>query len=121
MKYSLINAYEQIKEKIGNPLLENNLVGPLVDKSAVKAFLNAIEEVKKEGGKVLIGGEVLEGEKYPSGNYVIPALVEAENHYKIVQDETFAPILYLIKYEDIDEAIALNNNVPQGLSSSFLH
>ena len=119
VKYSLINAYEQIKEKIGNPLLENNLVGPLVDKSAVKAFLNAIEEVKKEGGKVLIGGEVLEGEKYPSGNYVIPALVEAENHYKIVQDETFAPILYLIKYEDIDEAIALNNNVPQGLSSSI--
>jgi len=120
VKYNLINAYEQIKEKIGNPLHENTLVGPLVDKSAVKAFSNAIEEVKNEGGKVLFGGEVLEGEKYPSGNYVVPALVEAENNYKIVQEETFAPILYLIKYNgDIEEAIALNNNVPQGLSSSI--
>ena len=120
VKYNLINAYEQIKEKIGNPLYENTLVGPLVDKSAVKAFSNAIEEVKNEGGKVLFGGEVLEGEKYPSGNYVVPALVEAENNYKIVQEETFAPILYLIKYNgDIEEAIALNNNVPQGLSSSI--
>jgi aldehyde dehydrogenase (NAD+) len=119
VKYNLINAYEQIKEKIGNPLKDTTLVGPLVDKSAVKAFVHAIEEVKKEGGKVLFGGEVLEGEKYPSGNYVVPALVEAENDYKIVQEETFAPILYLIKYNDIDEAIALNNNVPQGLSSSI--
>ncbi|NTW31652.1 MAG: aldehyde dehydrogenase family protein [Bacteroidetes bacterium] len=119
VKYNLINAYEQIKEKIGNPLFENTLVGPLVDKSAVNAFLKAIEEVKKEGGKVLYGGYALEGEKYISGNYVVPALVEAENDYKIVQEETFAPILYLIKYKDIDEALALNNNVPQGLSSSI--
>lgn len=120
VKYNLINAYEQIKEKIGNPLKETTLVGPLVDKSAVNAFVQAIEEVKKEGGKVLFGGEILEGEKYPSGNYVVPALVEAENNYKIVQEETFAPILYLIKYsKDIDEAIAINNSVPQGLSSSI--
>lgn len=119
VKYNLINAYEQIKEKIGNPLQDNTLVGPLVDKSAVDAFLNAIEEVKKEGGKVLFGGYALEGPEYPSGNYVVPALVEAENHYKIVQEETFAPILYLIKYSTIDEAIALNNGVPQGLSSSI--
>lgn len=120
VKFNLISAYEQIKAKIGNPLLENTLIGPLVDKSAVQAFANAIEEVKKEGGKILFGGEVLEGEKYPSGNYVVPALVEAENHYKIVQEETFAPILYLIKYDsDIEEAIALNNGVPQGLSSSI--
>jgi len=119
MIFGLISAYEQIKEKIGNPLLENNLVGPLVDQSAVKAFLNAIDEVKKEGGKVLSGGYALEGDKYPSGNYVVPALVEAENHYKIVQEETFAPILYLIKYKTIEEAIALNNGVPQGLSSSI--
>jgi len=119
VKTSLINAYEQIKEKIGSPLLENNIVGPLVDKSAVNAFLNAIEEAKKEGGKVLFGGTSLKGEKYPSGNYVVPALVEVENHYKIVQEETFAPILYLIKYKDIYEAIELNNSVPQGLSSSL--
>jgi aldehyde dehydrogenase (NAD+) len=120
VKYNLINAYEQIKEKIGNPLNENTLVGPLIDKTAVKAFLNAIAEVKKEGGKVLFGGGVLEGEKYTSGNYVVPALVEAANNYKIVQSETFAPILYLIKYSNnIEEAIAINNNVPQGLSSSI--
>ena len=120
VKYNLINAYEQIREKIGNPLDEKTLVGPLVDKSAVKAFITAIEEVKKEGGKVLFGGTLLEGGKYASGNYVVPALVEASNDYKIVQEETFAPILYLIKYDgDIEEAIALNNNVPQGLSSSL--
>jgi aldehyde dehydrogenase (NAD+) len=120
VKYNLINAYEQIKEKIGNPLDEKNLVGPLADKPAVDAFLNAIDQVKKEGGKVLFGGYLLEGKKNLSGNYVVPALVEAENHYKIVQEETFAPILYLIKYDkDIEEAIAINNNVPQGLSSSI--
>jgi len=120
VKYNLISAYEQIKEKIGNPLEENTLVGPLIDKSAVDAFLNAIDAVKKEGGKILFGGYVLEGDKNLSGNYVVPALVEAENDYKIVQEETFAPILYLIKYDnDIEEAIAINNNVPQGLSSSI--
>ncbi len=120
VKYNLINAYEQIREKIGNPLNENTLVGPLIDKAAVNAFVHAIDEVKKEGGKVLFGGTVLNGEQFASGNYVVPALVEAENHYKIVQEETFAPILYLIKYNgDIDEAIAINNNVPQGLSSSI--
>jgi aldehyde dehydrogenase (NAD+) len=119
VKYNLISAYEQVKEKIGNPLDDNTLVGPLVDKSAVDAFLKAIEQVKTEGGKVLFGGYRLEGENYASGNYVVPAIVEAENHYNIVQEETFAPILYLIKYGDIDEAIALNNGVPQGLSSSI--
>jgi aldehyde dehydrogenase (NAD+) len=120
VKYNLISAYEQIREKIGNPLDENTLVGPLIDKTAVNAFVHAIEEVKKEGGKVLFGGSVLEGEKYASGNYIVPALVEAENKYKIVQEETFAPILYLIKYDgEIEEAIAINNNVPQGLSSSL--
>ena len=119
VKSNLILAYKQIKEKIGNPLQENTLVGPLIDKSAVNAFVHAIEEAKKEGGHVLFGGEVLEGPKYTSGNYVVPALIEAENHYKIVQEETFAPILYLIKYKSIEEAIALNNSVPQGLSSSI--
>ena len=119
VKNSLVNAYEQIKEKIGNPLQDNILVGPLMDKSAVDAFLNAITEVKKEGGNVLFGGYALEGGNYASGNYVVPALVEAENHYKIVQEETFAPILYIMKYKTIEEAIALNNGVPQGLSSSI--
>jgi aldehyde dehydrogenase (NAD+) len=120
VKYNLINAYEQIREKIGDPLNETTLVGPLIDHSAVAAFIHAIDEVKNEGGKILFGGTVLEGEPFASGNYVVPALVEAENHYKIVQEETFAPILYLIKYDgEIDEAIAINNNVPQGLSSSI--
>jgi aldehyde dehydrogenase (NAD+) len=119
VKYNLIHAYEQITEKIGNPLDEKTLVGPLIDQSAVQAFIHAIEAVKKEGGKVLYGGTVLEGKKYSSGNYVVPALVEAKNDYKIVREETFAPILYLIRYDgDIDEAIAINNAVPQGLSSS---
>jgi len=120
VKYNLISAYEQIREKIGDPLDEKTLVGPLIDHKAVEAFIHAIEAVKKEGGKVLFGGTVLEGKPYASGNYVVPALIEAENHFKIVQEETFAPILYLIRYDgDIDEAIAINNSVPQGLSSSI--
>ncbi|HPS84412.1 MAG TPA: aldehyde dehydrogenase family protein [Bacteroidales bacterium] len=120
VKYNLLSTYEQIKEKIGNPLDPGVLVGPLVDQSAVDAFLHAIEEVKKEGGKVLFGGTKVDGKKNLSGNYVVPALVEAENHYKIVQEETFAPILYLIKYDgDIENAIEINNAVPQGLSSSI--
>ncbi|HNY01595.1 MAG TPA: aldehyde dehydrogenase family protein [Bacteroidales bacterium] len=119
VKYNLINAYEQVSQKIGNPLDEQTLVGPLIDQAAVQAFLHAIEQVKSEGGKVLYGGTLVEGKGFESGNYVVPALVEAENHYKIVQEETFAPILYLIRYDgDIEEAIAINNAVPQGLSSS---
>ena len=79
-----------------------------------------MERVKKEGGKVIYGGEVLEGEEYKSGSYVVPALVEAENHYEIVQEETFAPILYLMKYKgDVHNAIELQNGVVQGLSSSI--
>jgi aldehyde dehydrogenase (NAD+) len=119
VKRRLLHVYMQIDKKIGNPLDSNTLVGPLIDKSAVKAFLHAIEQVQKEGGKLLIGGNILEGDNYKSGNYVMPAIVEAENHYKIVQQETFAPVLYMIKYKTIEEAIELNNNVPQGLSSSI--
>jgi aldehyde dehydrogenase (NAD+) len=119
VKNRLINAYKQVSEKIGNPLDDGNLIGPLVDKTAVSAFTNAIKEVQKEGGKVLFGGIALDGTKYPSGNYVVPALVEAQNDFKIVQEETFAPILYLIKYKNIEDAIAINNAVPQGLSSSI--
>ena len=115
---SLLKAYKSIK--IGNPLNEKNHMGPLIDTEAVRNFESALKKVKEEGGKVLIGGEVLGGKEYKSGCYVTPAIVEAQNHYEIVQEETFAPILYLIKYKkDIDEAIALHNGVVQGLSSSI--
>jgi aldehyde dehydrogenase (NAD+) len=117
VKDRLVAAYQSISDRIGDPLEKDTLVGPLVDGTAVNNFLHAIEEVQKEGGKLVFGGISLKGEKYPNGNYVMPAVVEAENHYKMVQVETFAPIVYLIKYSTIEEAIALNNNVPQGLSS----
>jgi aldehyde dehydrogenase (NAD+) len=119
VKERLLYAYHNILDKIGDPLEKGTLMGPLIDGKAVNNFLHAIEQAKAEGGKVLFGGKVLEGEKYASGNYVTPALVEAENHYKIVQEETFAPILYLLKYRTIEEAIEINNSVPQGLSSSI--
>lgn len=110
-------AYEHIR--IGHPLDSNTLVGPLIDKGAVNDFTNAIESARKEGGKVLYGGEVLSGEGYESGTYVVPCIIEAQNHYHIVQEETFAPILYLMKYSTVEEAIAQQNDVPQGLSSSI--
>jgi aldehyde dehydrogenase (NAD+) len=114
----LASAYKQLK--IGNPLDENNHVGPLIDKQAVSMYLNAIEKAKTEGGNVLVEGGVLEGSGYESGCYVKPVIIEAENHYQIVQDETFAPILYVMKYKDLDEAIVLQNNVKQGLSSAIM-
>jgi aldehyde dehydrogenase (NAD+) len=117
VKERLVAAYESISDRIGDPLEKDTLVGPLVDGTAVNNFLHAIEEVQKEGGKLIYGGTSLKGDKYPNGNYVLPAVVGAENHYQMVQEETFAPIVYLIKYSTIEEAIALNNNVPQGLSS----
>ncbi|RQV93233.1 MAG: aldehyde dehydrogenase family protein [Calditrichaeota bacterium] len=114
----LIKAYSGLK--IGTPLDEKNHMGPLIDKEAVEAFVSALERVKKEGGKVLFGGEKLTGNDYESDFYVRPALVEAENHYAIVQEETFAPILYLIKYDgDVQTAIDIQNDVVQGLSSSI--
>ena len=119
VKKRLLNAYKQVTARIGNPLDEKTLVGPLVDKYAVDAFTSAIEQLKKEGGRILSGGEILEGKNYESGLYVVPAIAEAENHFKIVQEETFAPLLYLIKYKTIEEAIHLNNSVPQGLSSAI--
>ncbi len=117
VKERLVSAYKSISDRIGDPLEKDTLVGPLVDGTAVKNFLHAITEVQKQGGKLAFGGTSLKGDKYPNGNYVLPAVVEAENHYEMVQEETFAPIVYLIKYKTIEEAIALNNNVPQGLSS----
>ena len=119
VKERLIKAYEQVSTRIGNPLNEENLVGPVVDSGTVRDFNNAMEKVKQEGGTILYGGELLEGTGFESGTYVVPALAEVKNHYEIVQDETFAPLLYLIKYGSIDEAIALNNDVPQGLSSAI--
>lgn len=115
----LVHAYKQVVQRIGNPLEQDMLVGPLIDGHSVEAFSHAVSEVQKEGGKILFGGDVLSGEGYESGNYVVPAIAEAENHYDIVQEETFAPIVYLMKYSTLDEAIALNNGVPQGLSSSL--
>jgi len=119
VKKRLLSAYKQVSTRIGNPLDSKMLVGPLIDAIAVGVFTHAIEEIKKEGGKIIFGGEVLNGPGYEAGTYVIPTLAEAQNNFKIVQEETFAPILYLIKYKTIDEAIALNNGVPQGLSSSI--
>ncbi|MCL5029720.1 MAG: aldehyde dehydrogenase family protein [Bacteroidetes bacterium] len=118
VKATIIKAYQGLK--IGDPLNEKNHVGPLIDKTAVEMFVNALNEVKKEGGKILFGGEILSGIGYESGCYVNPAIVEAENHYKIVQEETFAPILYLVKYSgEVTNAIYLHNGVVQGLSSSI--
>jgi aldehyde dehydrogenase (NAD+) len=115
---SITKAYKSLK--IGTPMDEKNHVGPLIDKAAVADFTNALELVKKEGGKVLYGGEVLKGKGFESECYVRPAIVEAKNSYKIVQEETFAPILYLIKYNgNLTKAIDIHNNVVQGLSSAI--
>jgi aldehyde dehydrogenase (NAD+) len=119
VKGKLLTAYNSVKEKIGNPLDEDVILGPMIDSKAVENFTSALEKVKAEGGKVIFGGEVLQNGKYASGNYVVPALVEAENYYEIVQEETFAPILYMMKFRTIEDAIALNNGVPQGLSSAI--
>ena len=118
VKTKLVNAYKQLK--IGNPLDESNHVGPLIDKDAVKMYLNAIEKAKEEGGTVLIEGEVLSGSGYESGCYVKPVIIEAKNDFEIVQHETFAPILYLMSYSDLEDAIEMQNSVAQGLSSAIM-
>lgn len=117
-KQKLVNAYAQLK--IGNPLLEKNHVGPLIDKDAVNMYLAAIEKCKAEGGKFLVEGGVLKGKGYESGCYVKPCIAEAKNEMQIVQHETFAPILYIMKYKTLEEAIGMQNGVPQGLSSSII-
>ena len=114
----LASAYGQLK--IGNPLDESNHVGPVIDKDAVNMYLDSIEKAKAEGGKVIVEGGVLEGEGYESGCYVKPAIIEAKNEFEIVQHETFAPILYVLKYSELDDAIAMQNDVPQGLSSAIM-
>jgi aldehyde dehydrogenase (NAD+) len=117
-KQKLVSAYRQIR--IGDPLDENNHMGPLIDHDAVNLYLDSIQKCKTEGGRFVVEGGKLEGEKYASGCYVKPCVAEVENDYKIVQHETFAPILYLVKYTTLDTAIALQNGVPQGLSSSIM-
>lgn len=114
----LVKAYEQLR--IGDPLDQNNHVGPLIDTDAVAAYLASITKCKEEGGNFVVEGGVLSGNAYTSGCYVKPCIAEVQNDFKIVQHETFAPILYLIKYKTLDEAIALQNAVPQGLSSAIM-
>jgi len=119
VKDALVKAYAQIK--IGNPLDENNHVGPLIDQDAVAAYLNALQKGKAEGANVLVEGGVLSGDGFESGCYVKPAILEAKNEFAIVQHETFAPILYIMKYSgSIENAIAMQNGVPQGLSSAIM-
>lgn len=114
----LKSAYNQIR--IGDPLDESNHVGPLIDQDAVKAYNHTLSEIVKAGGSMLVEGGVLEGDGFESGCYVKPAIALVKNEYEIVQHETFAPILYLIKYTDLHEAIALQNGVKQGLSSAIM-
>ena len=117
-KSKLESAYKQIK--IGNPLDEKNHMGPLIDVDAVNMYKKSLEDVEKEGGKIVVPGGVLSGDEYRSGCYVKPSLVEAENKFDVVQKETFAPILYLMKYDDLEGAINMQNDVPQGLSSAIM-
>jgi len=117
LKASLVKAYKQVK--IGNPMEEGVLMGPLIDKAAVQNYTDALVKIKKQGGKIIYGAKVLSGKEYSSGCYVLPTLVDVKSDYPIIQEETFAPILYLIKYKTIDEAIAIHNDVPQGLSSAI--
>jgi len=119
VKNTLIDAYKQLR--IGNPLNEKNHVGPLIDKDAVKMYENALKKVVEEGGDLLVEGGVLSGEGYESGCYVKPAIAEANNNFEIVQHETFAPILYLLKYSgEVENALDIQNGVVQGLSSAIM-
>ena len=118
VKTKLQKAYQQLK--IGNPLDQKNHVGPLIDKDAVQMYLNATIACKNEGGTFLVEPGIMEGADYESGCYVKPCIAEVKSHFKIVHQETFAPILYIMKYHDIEEAISIQNNVPQGLSSSIM-
>ncbi|SDR90082.1 aldehyde dehydrogenase (NAD+) [Gillisia sp. Hel1_33_143] len=119
VKEAVVAAYKQLR--IGNPLDENNHVGPLIDKDAVKNYQNALTKVVEEGGKIIVEGGVLEGEGYESGCYVKPAIAEAKNSYAIVQHETFAPVLYMMKYSgSVEDALELQNGVNQGLSSAIM-
>ena len=119
VKKRLLNAYAQVVNKIGDPTSMDTLVGPVIDSSTVDLFQHAVKKVAEEGGKVIFGGNSLPANKFGSAYFVEPAIAEAENHYEIVQEETFAPILYLLKYKTFEEALQIHNDVPQGLSSSI--
>jgi len=118
VKERLKNAYEKLN--IGNPLDPENHVGPLIDKQAVKLYQAALKKIKDEGGSFAVSGGVLKGKGYESGCYVKPAIAEVKNSYQIVQEETFAPILYLIKYKNLAEALQYQNGVKQGPSSAIM-
>ena len=118
VKDTIVSAYQQLR--IGNPLDENNHVGPLIDPEAADTYMKAIAKVKEEGGKMIIEGEILSGAGYEGGCYVSPSIAEVENEYQIVQHETFAPLLFLMKYSELDDAIAKQNGVVQGLSSAIM-
>ncbi|MEP1490025.1 MAG: aldehyde dehydrogenase family protein [Algibacter sp.] len=119
VKTAIVDAYKQLR--VGNPLDENNHVGPLIDTDAVNMYNTALEKVVEEGGNIIVDGAVLEGEGYESGCYVKPAIAEAQPEFKIVQHETFAPVLYLLKYSgELENAIAIQNEVAQGLSSAIM-
>ena len=109
----LLNAYKQVN--IGDPLDSNTLMGPLINDQAIDAYLNAIDIVKKSGGEIHFGGKTIDGKCF----YVQPTIASADNDWEIVQEETFAPILYIMSYKDINDAISMHNDVPQGLSSSL--
>jgi len=113
----LVGAYKSLR--IGNPLDRESLMGPLIDRDAVAALITAIAALKKQGGSIVYGGERLEGKEYSSGCYATPCIAMAENHFEIVKQETFGPLLYLIPFERFDDAIAMQNDVPQGLSSAI--
>ena len=117
-KLRLVAAYNNLK--IGDPLNEQNHVGPLIDKHAVQMYLDSVEKCRKEGGRFIVEPGVLEGDGFESGCYVKPCIAEVEPGFEIVQHETFAPILYILKYSDFEEAVAIQNNVPQGLSSAIM-
>ena len=115
---NLKKAYAQIR--IGDPLDQHNHMGPLIDKDSVNQYLSSIEKAKAEGAKFIVEGGVLEGKGYESGCYVKPCIAAVKNEFAIVQHETFAPILYVMKYKTLDEAIHMQNDVPQGLSSAIM-
>lgn len=118
LKQKLAHAYEQLR--IGNPLDPNVHVGPLIDTEAVENYLAALDKIREQGGKFLVEGGVLEGEGYETGCFVKPCIAEVDNSMNIVQEETFAPILYLIRYSSLEDAVAKHNGVPQGLSSAIM-
>ncbi|MGA7304948.1 MAG: aldehyde dehydrogenase family protein [Rhodothermales bacterium] len=119
VKERLLKAYRSLPDRIGHPLDETTLVGPLIDRAAVDQMQSALSKIEDQAGRIVFGGEVVDDPRFASGHYVVPALVEIDSGADIVQQETFAPILYLLRYDTIDEAIRINNDVPQGLSSAI--